>query len=505
MTFIKRNKSVPKGTNMAVAAIFVLMIVALLCGYSRGISGNDFWWHIKVGQWILENGQIPSSDIFSWYGTANQIPWVAHEWLSDVVFYLLYDCVGSVGVFLFSVASAFAMLMLLWKQSRQYIEKNLLIGGLYFALLAVTTSVFFYGRPHLFSFFLLFFELKILYGFLEKPETKQIFWIPLIACVWSNIHGGSSNLSYLLCIMFLVMGVFKVEIGCIQPQPLSRSALIRLAIVLALSVLAVMLNPFGVKMLLYPYENMGDKLMLSVIREWHAPDAKDLGELILYYVPVALMLIGFFAEKHRIRLIDGATMGVFILLFLRSVRFIMLWYIAAAFCAIPYMPVCKIKQIGPKTEKILAGFCVILVAATLVVVGDGLNETAKEGQLISTVMPEEAITAVSEDKPERLFNDYNLGEALIQNDIPVFFDARADVYAYENLLADGVGLMLMEQLNPDAGQAYLDVDALIRKYDFDAFLILKSRPLYAYLISHPDRYDCVYEDGTVAYFTVDGF
>ena len=167
MTFVKRNKSVPKGTNMAVAAIFVLMIVALLCGYSRGISGNDFWWHIKVGQWILENGQIPSSDIFSWYGTANQIPWVAHEWLSDVVFYLLYDCVGSVGVFLFSVASAFAMLMLLWKQSRQYIEKNLLIGGLYFALLAVTTSVFFYGRPHLFSFFLLFFELNILYGFLK--------------------------------------------------------------------------------------------------------------------------------------------------------------------------------------------------------------------------------------------------------------------------------------------------------------------------------------------------
>lgn len=502
LKLIKPNRSVPREIAATSAVVFTCAIVSLLWSFSSGISGNDFWWHVKVGQWIVEHRQIPASDIFSWYGTVNQIPWVAHEWLSDVIFYVLFDTVGTLGIFLFSLLSAFAMLCLMWKQSKSYLQKNLLIGGLFFALFAVATNIFFYGRPHLFSFFLLFFELKILYVFLEKPETKSIFLIPVIACVWSNIHGGSSNLSYLLCVMFLVIGICKQEIGCLQPQPLKKAALVKLTIVLILSVLAVMVNPFGVKMLLYPYENMGDKLMLAVIGEWHAPDAKDLGALILYYMPIAILLLGFFAENKRLRMIDVATMAVFVLLFLRSIRFIMLWYIAAVFCAIPYMPACKIKPIGPKTEKILIAFCVMLIVFSLVAVTDSLQETAENGQLISTVMSEEAIDAVAQDAPDRLFNDYNLGEALIFHEIPVFFDARADVYAYEHLLADGVGLMLMEQMNPDAQQSYLDPEGLIEKYGFDAILILKSRPLYSYLLSHRDRYICLYEDESLGYFKV---
>ena len=37
-----------------------IVIVALLWCYKDGINGNDFWWHIKIGEWIMENGKIPT-------------------------------------------------------------------------------------------------------------------------------------------------------------------------------------------------------------------------------------------------------------------------------------------------------------------------------------------------------------------------------------------------------------------------------------------------------------
>ena len=324
-----RNKDAVPGMVFTNLVILGVAIVAIVYAFSTGISGNDFWWHIKVGEWVCANGSVPNRDVFSWYASGRQLPWVAHEWLSDVLLYWVHNLAGNLGVFLLSVGGALAMTLLLWHETQKTRQNNLLISGLFFVLFAVTTSLFFYGRPHLFSFFLLFAELKLLYRFFEDPKSKGIWALPLIACLWGNLHGGSSNLSYLLCIVFLVVGVLNIRIGCVYACRLEKKALFKLLGATVLTVCALALNPFGLKLLLYPYENMGDKLMLAVISEWAAPDAKNLGNLILFYLPIVLMLLGFFARDKEIRLIDLAIMGLFMLLFLRSVRFIMLWYIAA--------------------------------------------------------------------------------------------------------------------------------------------------------------------------------
>ena len=127
-------------------------------------------------------------------------------------------------------------------------------------------------------------------------------------------------------------------------------------------------------------------------------------------------------------------------------------------------------------------------------------KTYKEDSIITEVMTEEEISIVMCDSPSRLFNDYNLGEALIFNNIPVFFDARADLYAQEHIMADGISLMFLEQANKNEKQRYVDIEALIDKYDFDAFLIIKTRPLYSYLISYPNKYHCVFQNENIGYF-----
>ena len=497
----RSEKKIP-GMRLALVAILGIAITAIAYSFGKGISGNDFWWHIKVGEWVVENGSVPTTDIFSWYGVANKIPWTAHEWLADVILYLVHAGLGELGIFFMSLLAAFLMVALLWHEARRYVEKNILIGGLFFVLLAVTTSVFFYGRPHMFSFFLLYWELKVLFAFVENPASKGIYTIPALTCIWSNIHGGSASLAYVICAVFLVVGVLNIKIGKIVPTRLEKKSIVKLLIISISSVGAILLNPVGLEVLKYPYKSLGDQLQMTLISEWRPPDAKEIGDLVLFFCPIALLLIGFLAEEKRIRLIDLAVMGVFVLLFLRSVRFIMLWYIAAVFCAFPYVPECKIKQMSEKSERVLIAVCAMVFALLIGMSGVKVYETARNCKLISETMSDEAINVVKEDSPARLFNDYNLGEALIYNEIPVFFDARADLYAHDNILADGVSLTFLQQANAADGTSFVDVAGLIRKYDFDAILILKTRALYSFLISHPERFACIYEDNSVGYFRV---
>ena len=485
---------------IAFAALCTLII--LYC-FSGGISGNDFWWHVKVGEWVCENKSVPTSDIFSWYGMEKNIAWTAHEWLADVIFYIIYSLFGSAGIYLLSLFAALAMVYILIWNGREYIKRNVLISGLYFVMLSVVCYMFFYGRPHMFSFFLLFFELKILYEFMTRPDTKKIYIIPVLAWAWSNLHGGSSNLSYILCFIFIVCITVKFKLGRVEGERFANKHIIRLALVAIMAICAILINPVGIHVLTYPYSNLGDALQMGNISEWAAPDAKLMGNLILYFVPIVLMTVGIITEERKVRFIDIAIMCSFLFLFFRSARFIMLWYIAATFYAFPYMPECKVKTIAGKLEKVT-----LLVANLAVVIGIVYFAGKVVGKLdstnlIRTVVSDDMIRVVKEDNPKRLYNDYNTGETLIYNDIEVFFDARADLYSAHNIMADGLSLMLLEQADSDSETVYVDVEALMDKYQFDAILILKNRPLYAYLISHPERYECIYEDDTMGYFRVE--
>ncbi len=394
------------------------------------------------------------------------------------------------------------MIFILWRQCREYYGSNLLISGIFFSLFAVLCSMFFYGRPQVFSFFFLFFELKILYRFMEDPAYRGIYLLPLISVLWSNIHGGSSNMSYILCILFLTVGSMRFEFGRIEAVRMPRKGLAILAAVTIGTITGILINPIGFQVLLYPYRIFADELCMTVICEWQPPDAKKIGDLILYFFPIIIMSIGIISEKKRVRFIDLMVMGLFLLLFFRSSRFIIMWYISAAFYAFRYMPKCNIKEIDTRLEKtvIIAAFAIICL--TTVSSCSDLAETVQNNQTISKAMSDEAVQAVMSENPKRIFNDYNVGETLIYNDIPVFIDSRADLYAAEHILEDGVSLMFLEQKNSSSGERYVDVEALIEKYGFDGILILKNRPLYSYLQSNSSMYEEVFEDEYLGYFRV---
>ena len=92
---------------LLLGALTVLFLVGL---FSGEIFDPDFWWHLKTGQYIVEQHRLPVPDPFS-YTTAGAQPGypgeeqtryfnLTHEWLAQVLLYFVYRLGGFPGVVL---------------------------------------------------------------------------------------------------------------------------------------------------------------------------------------------------------------------------------------------------------------------------------------------------------------------------------------------------------------------------------------------------------------------
>ncbi|HZI48042.1 MAG TPA: hypothetical protein VFD75_09635, partial [Pyrinomonadaceae bacterium] len=151
---------------------------------ARPLSDADFWWHLKTGEYIVNTRAIPTTDFFSFtnYGK----PWVAHEWLSEVIFYLIYSHFGfNVLIVVFAILTALAFWIV-------YIRSNShpLIGSAA-ALLGVWTVLPTIGvRPRVFTLLLSSVYLALLARYLKRGKGREIWWLVPLMALWVNLHGG---------------------------------------------------------------------------------------------------------------------------------------------------------------------------------------------------------------------------------------------------------------------------------------------------------------------------
>ena len=61
----------------------VALVAATFVGARFNLLDPDTWWHMKVGEQILRTGSWPTADSYSF--TASGMPWIAYEWLGEVV------------------------------------------------------------------------------------------------------------------------------------------------------------------------------------------------------------------------------------------------------------------------------------------------------------------------------------------------------------------------------------------------------------------------------------
>ena len=177
---------------LALTAMAMIGVVYALC-FFRPIWDVDVFWHIKAGQWIVENGELPSTDIFS--SVDPERPWHTFQWGYEVMVYGL-DSVGGLtlvrGVHAVAIWAAFALLAwFLWRRTRSPLAVLL---GVVPVLVGFADRV--RCRPDAFNLLLTVLALPILLK--RRWTTRHLLFVLGLTAVWANLHGGGVLLLFVL-------------------------------------------------------------------------------------------------------------------------------------------------------------------------------------------------------------------------------------------------------------------------------------------------------------------
>jgi hypothetical protein len=245
---------------------------------SRPLTDGDFWWHLKTGEYIIRTGLIPRADLFSFtnYGK----PWIAHEWLSEASFYVLYSRLGfNALIFIFALLTALAF-WIAFKRS----ESHPFIGG-FATLLGVWTVLPTIGvRPRVFTLLLASVCLYLLTRFARRGTGPAIWWLVPLMALWVNLHGG-----FMIGLVLIGLTIIGIPLDAwavgerIGP---SWPRLRVLGFVLLGCLLVVMLNPHGARIYAFPLEIFFSPVQQGVIVDWLSPNFHE-PELL----PLALLIL----------------------------------------------------------------------------------------------------------------------------------------------------------------------------------------------------------------------
>lgn len=274
--------------NKSLIKVFQIYVFAFAFLFaSRTMGDADFWFHLKTGEYIFTTGGFPRTEMYSF--THQGTPFVAHGWLSGVIFYAFYSSVGVKPlIFVFAVFTALAF----WIAFKRANSHPFFAGAA--ALLAVGTALPNIGvRPRVFTILFASIFIALLGRFVRGVKKRWIWWLVPIMILWANLHGG---FFIGLALIGLTAAGLVVDYwaGVLEQPERFRPHLRTLAIVFVCCVLAVLVNPYGFKLYTTPIAVLRSPIFQDLVVDWlspnfHLPTALPLLLLILLTIAVLAM------------------------------------------------------------------------------------------------------------------------------------------------------------------------------------------------------------------------
>ena len=433
-----------------VAAVAFALLV--FCWLPKNMADPDIWWHLRDAalQWQM-HGWL-RHDVLS--STARDAAWMDHEWLAEVPFYLGWLLGGPRGVLLVGAAVTEAVLLLTflltWRMTR-----SLTVTMVWSTVAAVCATVSFGPRTLLFGWLCLGVELLLLERWgCGKLRGKTAIWaFPTLFALWVNLHGSWMIglvllLGYLVCraatrlserpwaARLRLSGLHHmVEWPRRRDGTLWRSG--------GLSLLALFANPYGWRLVLYPFDMaFKQTLNIATVEEWraldfHTPRAKIfLGMLLLLF---AVQLLR--RTRWALHELFFVVLGVYSA-FLYS-RFLFLAALLVCPIAAKQVAACwEAAKVSRERQAHAPGWRGALHAgliAAMLALGWSRFPSAKGMVEAETAYPRQALAMLHGFAPQGVvFNEYTWGGFLEWHapQVPVFIDSRVDIFERNGTFAD---------------------------------------------------------------------
>ena len=446
---------------------FPVMIASLLAALSvltvrSRFDDPDLWWHLRMGQVIWTSHTIPTTDLFSY--TTGHHSYIPHEWLAQIVVYGSYLAGGFPGMmFLLCVLASLLLIAgygLCWIYSEN--AKVAFVGAMTIWLFSTIGLAI---RPQMMGYSLLIIELFLLH--LGRTRDSRLFFcLPPLFAIWVNAH-GSFSLGLFIAGVTLVSSFFHLRAGPIVSSEWSPGRRRDLTWAVLLSAGALLLNPVGMKQILYPINTLlHQPVGISEVQEWQPLGFDDPRAYALLTVLACIALLVIVRQKEIFwqELLMLAT-GTWLAASHRRMLFV--FGILAA----------------PVVSRLLAdewdnyyieqdrpGPNLVLIAASLLTMFLAFPSSQALGTQVETQSPVKAVEFIKADQLSgNMLNEYVFGGYLIwaMPEHPVFVDGRSDVFEETGVL----------KVFADWATLQSDPANLLDKYNIRFCLLARQSPM----------------------------
>jgi len=404
----------------------LLVFVSLMNGASSLLLNDpDSQWHITVGNWILEHRAVPDVDIYS-FTFAGQ-PWIAKEWLSQVLLAGTYDIAGWGGVVALAASAFAATFALLLRLLLRDIKPILAL--MFTGVAIVMTGPHMLARPHALA---MPFMVLWVAGMVRAVEERRAPnpWLLVCMLLWANLHGGFT-------FGLLIAGAFGLEALFTARDGVERKALFFGWLKFGVATcLVACITPYGPESSLVTLRifNLGDSLKL--ISEWRSPDFQNQpGQEIVLLVALYLALSrGLKLPLFRLLIVLGLTH-----MFLRYARNAELLALLAPLVIAPVLarqwPTIRPDwDAGGIFNRLARPAGHGMLALSLVLAATFAVGLIRFGDIVppNDTAPNGALAYVREANLKgNVFNHYGFGGFLISAGVPTFVDGRAELFGGE--------------------------------------------------------------------------
>jgi hypothetical protein len=421
----------------SIADIFFLTVFLTL-SFPTGkmlLYDADTGYHIRTGEFILDTLSIPRHDIFSFISPP--LPWTAHEWLSEVIMALIHKAFGLTGVVIFFSFAIASVYYLLFKIVQTY-KGNIILATLLVLLVVVSSSLHWFARPHIFSWalMLVWYCLLDLYQYRDK---NYLYLLPPIMLLWVNLHGGFMS-GFILIGVYLLGNLIRFCIAQGTERQRCKNKLRLLGLTALACLLVSPINPYGYRILLFPFRLVSDKVIMDNVQEFLSPNFHgSMPFRYLLFLMIAILAI----SRSSLNVIELMLILLFTHMALYSARYIPLFAIIAAPILLKQAEIIlqnlngrfieffkqrsnNVALIDASTKGYL--WPLASVAAVSIFAGSGVVEHKFDEKL----KPVAAVEFLQRETLKgNMFNDDEFGDYIIYAAWPkykVFFDGRSDMY-----------------------------------------------------------------------------
>ena len=466
----------------------VISIIFLCIGLTYKYFQTDTFYMIKLGDFIYHHG----IDFFDHYCWITKLPYTYPHWLYDLFIYLTYSKSGYFGIYVSTIVTYIILCLVIYYVSLKLI-KNEFFSLVLSIVCVFRLSMFAVARAQLISLIGFVLEFYFICRLVETGKKKYSIFLFLICLLIANVHATVWPFFFILFLPFFG------EYICAEYLKVKKNFKLKIEKVPHIRLLSI---TFGISLFLGIFSP--SKICYTYIFRIMVGDSQKyllehfpltVIEHPYFLIMILILCVVLIFTSTKIYLRELFMIGGLIFMSLSSIRHLSFFY-TIGIIEISIVCMRALNGLHDSTfdtlGKILIDnkglYCILLLGIGIFSYYQFLNHS-KEEFVLKKDYPVDAVNYVKENldvKNIKLYNGYNYGSYLLFQDIPVFIDARCDLYLKE---FNRMNYSIFDEME-DIPKNY---EKNFKKYGVTHVLISKKETLF--LILRKDvHYKVLYQD-----------